>query len=79
MPYFDDQAGEAMGAVMDREFDLLLGRRTYDIFASFWPAASAEKPVEWELRASSGGAEAAVSSHSLGTASPDDVPGVTAR
>jgi dihydrofolate reductase len=37
--YFDDEVGEEMGRVMGRPFDLLLGRRTYDIFAGFWPNA----------------------------------------
>lgn len=41
--YFDDEVGAAMGAIMDRPFDLLLGRRTYDIFAGFWPHASEEE------------------------------------
>lgn len=37
--YFDDEVGEEMGRVMGRPFDLLLGRKTYDIFAGFWPHA----------------------------------------
>ena len=37
--YFDDEVGEEMGQVMGRPFDLLLGRKTYDIFAGFWPNA----------------------------------------
>src|SRR5215212_3793653 len=37
--FFDEAAGEAIGALFDRPFDLLLGRRTYDIFAAFWPQA----------------------------------------
>ena len=36
-PYFDDESGEAIGADIDRLQALLLGRRTYDIFADFWP------------------------------------------
>lgn len=35
--YFDDMVGNAMGEQMRHSFDLLLGRRTYDIFAAFWP------------------------------------------
>jgi dihydrofolate reductase len=35
--YFDDFLGGEMGKEMGHEFDLLLGRRTYDIFASHWP------------------------------------------
>ncbi len=35
--YFDDETGEAIGAGIDRMDALLLGRKTYDIFAGFWP------------------------------------------
>ena len=37
MPYFDAAIGEAIVAAQGRSFDLLLGRRTYDIFAGYWP------------------------------------------
>ena len=40
--YFDEHLGEVMGAFMSGPFDLVLGRRTYDIFAAFWPTASEE-------------------------------------
>lgn len=36
-PYFDEFAGKAMGEQMGHPFDLLLGRKTYDIFAAYWP------------------------------------------
>jgi dihydrofolate reductase len=36
-PYFDNAVGEAMDEQMGKPFDLLLGRKTYDIFAGFWP------------------------------------------
>ncbi|WP_217575539.1 dihydrofolate reductase family protein [Mesorhizobium sp. GbtcB19] len=35
--YFDEVAGAAMGEMFSKPFDLLLGRRTYDIFAAHWP------------------------------------------
>jgi dihydrofolate reductase len=35
--YFDEFVGEEMTRELGHEFDLLLGRRTYDIFASHWP------------------------------------------
>ncbi len=38
--YWDDRMGEVMGAAMGGPFDLLLGRRTYDIFAAYWPRAT---------------------------------------
>ena len=40
--YFDDVTGSVMGEQMGHPFDLLLGRRTYDIFASYWPKADDE-------------------------------------
>lgn len=36
-PYFDDYAGKIMGKQMAGKYDLLLGRKTYDIFAAYWP------------------------------------------
>ena len=40
--YFDDQVGEFMDETMGVPFDLVLGRKTYDIFAAFWPTAPEE-------------------------------------
>ena len=40
--YWDDQMGEVMGAALSVPFDLVLGRKTYDIFAAHWPHASEE-------------------------------------
>jgi dihydrofolate reductase len=37
VPYFDEAVGDAMGEQMGKPFDLLLGRKTYQLFASFWP------------------------------------------
>lgn len=36
-PYFDDFSGNIMGEQMSMPFDLLLGQKTYDIFAAYWP------------------------------------------
>ena len=36
-PHFDEALGGAMGEIFGRPFDLLLGRKTYDIFAAHWP------------------------------------------
>ena len=41
--YFDDEVGAEMEQLMAEPFDLLLGRRTYDIFAGFWPSAPADE------------------------------------
>jgi dihydrofolate reductase len=37
VPYFDEVMGQTMGEFMDKPFDLLLGRKTYEIFAAHWP------------------------------------------
>lgn len=37
MPFVDDAAGKVIGEIMVGEFDMLLGRRTYEIFAGYWP------------------------------------------
>lgn len=37
MPFVDEAAGQIIGETIAGEFDMLLGRRTYDIFASYWP------------------------------------------
>jgi len=40
--YWDDQMGEVMGAAMSNPFDPVLGRKTYDLFAAYWPHATEE-------------------------------------
>jgi len=40
--YWDERMGEVMGEAMSTGFDLVLGRKTYDIFAAHWPHASEE-------------------------------------
>jgi dihydrofolate reductase len=39
---WDEAAGEAIGQLFAGEYDLLLGRRTYDIFAAYWPYVEGE-------------------------------------
>lgn len=36
-PYFDDFSGKIMAGQMKEPFNLLLGRKTFEIFASYWP------------------------------------------
>jgi dihydrofolate reductase len=40
--YWDDLMGQIMTETMSAPFDLVLGRRTYDIFAAYWPHAPEE-------------------------------------
>jgi len=40
MPFGDDALTKVIDAIMAGEFDMLLGRRTYDIFAGYWPKQS---------------------------------------
>jgi dihydrofolate reductase len=44
VPYFDDVVGKAMAEQMGHPFDLLLGRKTYDIFAAYWPRVADDDP-----------------------------------
>ncbi len=44
VPYFDEQSGTMMGEQMSLPFDLLLGRKTYDIFAAYWPQHESNWP-----------------------------------
>ena len=37
MPFLDDALSRAIGETIAGEFDMLLGRRTYEIFAAYWP------------------------------------------
>jgi dihydrofolate reductase len=44
MGYFDDVAGERIDASMAQTGAFLIGRRTYEIFASYWPTQSDDDP-----------------------------------
>ena len=37
MPLFDQEFGEELDLLFKEKFDLLLGRKTYEIFAAYWP------------------------------------------
>lgn len=37
VPYFDEFLAAVMDEQMGRPFDLLLGRKTFEVFASYWP------------------------------------------
>lgn len=44
VPYFDEFLGNVMGEQMSKPFDLLLGRKTFELFASYWPQHADEGP-----------------------------------
>jgi dihydrofolate reductase len=44
--YWDEQMQNVMGDLMGKPFDLVLGRKTYEIFAGFWPQHPDEPGAE---------------------------------
>jgi dihydrofolate reductase len=42
VPYAHELIGQALQDLLSQPFELLLGRRTYDIFAAYWPRKGAE-------------------------------------
>src|SRR5436190_1669451 len=44
-PYFNDEMGEVVGSGMAESDTMLLGRKTYEEFAAFWPSQS-EPPAD---------------------------------
>jgi len=62
VPYFDEFASKVMSEQMGHPFDLLLGRKTYEIFATYWPEHNDPKdPVGFGINK----ATKFVASHSL--------------
>jgi dihydrofolate reductase len=49
VPYFDAESGEEMARGMAAFDALLLGRKTYEIFAGYWPKAPADDPIAARL------------------------------
>jgi dihydrofolate reductase len=45
LPYFDDTFGQAMTHLFNEAGGLLLGRKTYDIFAAYWPNQPDDDPL----------------------------------
>ena len=41
VPYADEVIGQALHDLVPQPFELLLGRRTYEIFAAYWPRVRA--------------------------------------
>lgn len=44
-PHSDETTGKAIMALFDGPFDLLLGRKTYEIFAAYWPYVEPGNPI----------------------------------
>jgi len=44
VPYFDHAFGEEIDRLFSEKFDLLLGRKTYEIFAAYWPYYDEDAP-----------------------------------
>lgn len=42
VPYADDVTGQTVQDLFSQPFELLLGRRTYDIFSAYWPRVPAD-------------------------------------
>ena len=47
--YFNEEMGNAVGSLMAGNDAMLLGRRTYDEFAGYWPNADANDPVTKQM------------------------------
>jgi dihydrofolate reductase len=45
VPYIDEVFGKAIDGLFAAPFDLLLGRKTYEIFAAHWPYQGADDPI----------------------------------
>lgn len=43
--YWDEVGGAVMSGFMQLPFEMLLGRRTYDIFAGYWPNAKSDQEI----------------------------------
>ena len=51
-PYFDDSLDGPMNRLLGGDYELLLGRRTYEIFAAYWPHAdTTDNPIAQKLNA----------------------------
>src|SRR5262245_4550568 len=48
-PYFNDEMGAVVGAMMSEQDAMLLGRQTYDEFAAYWPNADPADPTTAQM------------------------------
>jgi dihydrofolate reductase len=61
VPFWDGTSGAIMGELFAKPYELLLGRKTYDIFAAYWPHHN-DNPIGEQFNA--------VTKH-VATSSPD--------
>ena len=66
--FFDEDVGQAIGAFFGTEYDLLLGRRTYDIFAAYWPYVGGEATGIGEVFDRTGAADGEAEAIAMGEA-----------
>ncbi len=45
VPFFDEMAGRVMDEWISRAGALVLGRKTYEIFAAYWPYVTGDNPI----------------------------------
>lgn len=64
--FFDEDVGQAIDALFDRDYALLLGRRTYDIFAAYWPYVGGEATGIGEIFDKTGKDEGEVAAIQMG-------------
>ncbi|MDH0865239.1 dihydrofolate reductase family protein [Mitsuaria sp. GD03876] len=50
-PFWDDSEPESMDGFDGKDRELLLGRRTYEIFEGYWPYQSADDPIAKQFNA----------------------------
>ena len=50
-PFADEQFGEVMGGIFSDPFDLVLGRKTYDIFAPYWGSRATDGGIGQQFTA----------------------------
>jgi dihydrofolate reductase len=48
-PYFNDEMGAVVGAMMSQQDAMLLGRQTYEEFAAYWPTADPDDPTTAQM------------------------------
>jgi dihydrofolate reductase len=65
-PYSDPVTGQAVMSLFEAPFELLLGRRTYEIFAAHWPYQDPKNPIAERFNATT----KHVASHDPGLALP---------